>query len=172
MKKHLLWTVPVLAVIVSLQAASAKPTPIPGGANQASGVQGTIGSRLFNGEVRLKPLKLRDATAADGLAPSPGQRWLVFTADASNGMHRALDMQQFIASIVDSGGNILQAQPDKIRPIGGLYGVPPGGHWNEQVFFQVPTQFTPAKILLAPYNGKHAVFRIKIRPQDYRKTQQ
>ena len=169
--KHLFWTVPVLAAIASLSIASAAPTPIPGGANQSHGVVGTIGSKLFNGQVRLRPIRLRDATAADDLSASPGQHWLVFTAAASNGTPRALDMQQFIASIVDSDGNTVQAQPNNVLPMGGVFGVPPGGGWNEKVSFIVPARFRPVKILLAPYDGKHPVFRITIRPQDYRASQ-
>lgn len=161
----------VMAMLASLLNASiafgATPTPIPGGSNQASGVEGTIGSDLFNGQVRLRPTQLRDATAADGYPPDPTQRWLVFTAAASNGTHRALDMQQFIASIVDADGSTIQAQPDKLKPTGGVFGVPAGGAWTEQVFFQVPASFKPAKIVLQPYDQKHPVFRITIRPEDY-----
>lgn len=143
-------------------AAGAAPTPIPGGADQANGVQGAIGAKLFNGEVRLQPAEIRYATAAGGFSNTTDQRWIVFTASASNGTHRPLDMQQFNASIVDAQGNTVQAQPDKVRPTGGVYGVPPGGGWKEQVYFLVPTTFAPDKIVLQPYDGKHPVFRINI----------
>jgi hypothetical protein len=166
--KHLFWSLGlVLIASAGVVLAAPTPTPIPGGAVQARGVTGTIGSKLFNGEVRLRPTELRDATSADGLSGTADQRWLVFTAAASNGTNRALDMQQFIASIVDGEGNTIQAQPDKVRPAGGVYGVPPGGGWKEQVFFLVPKNFKPLKIVLAPYDGKHPVFRITIRPRDY-----
>jgi hypothetical protein len=164
------YAVLLLGLITGLSTvaiAAPRATPMPGGSNQAMGVEGTIGSKLFNGEVRLQPTQLRDANAADGMAASDGQHWLVFTATASNGTHKALDMQQFNASIADAGGNTIQAQPDKVRPIGGVFGVPPGGAWKEQVFFEVPNDFKPVKILLQPYNGKHQVFRITIRPTDY-----
>lgn len=158
-----------LAIAVSAAAAAragATPTPVPGGANQASGVQGAIGAKLFNGEVRLQPTEIRYATAADGFSDVTDQRWIVFSATASNGTHKPLDMSQFIASIVDAQGNTIQAQPDKVRPMGGVYGVPPGGGWKEQIFFLVPKDFVPDKVVLQPYDGKHGVFRISIASND------
>lgn len=158
-----------LAIAVSATAAAlagATPTPVPGGANQAGGVQGAIGAKLFNGEVRLQQTAIRYATAADGFTDTADERWIVFSANASNGTHKPLDMSQFIASIVDAGGNTIQAQPDKVRPIGGVYGVPPGGGWKEQIFFLVPKAFVPEKVVLQPYDGKRGVFRISIAPTD------
>jgi hypothetical protein len=148
-------------------AALSSPTPIPGGANQAAGVAGTFGQRLFNGEIRLLPRDLRDASESDGLMAATGKKWIVFTASASNGTAHALDMQQFTASIADSDGDTLQAQPDKVKPMGGVFGEPPGGQWKEQVMFDVPLDFVPVKIVLLPYDGKHPAFRITVRPGDY-----
>ena len=146
--------------------AASTPTPIPGGANQAVGVQGGMGAKLFNGEVRLQPTEIRYATAADGFTDTQDQRWIVFTANASNGTRHPLDMQQFNASIVDAQDDTIQAQPDKVRPTGGVYGVPPGGAWKEQIFFLVPKNFAPVKVVLQPYDSKHAVFRVSIQPTD------
>jgi hypothetical protein len=157
----------VSALGAAIPARSSPATPVPGGANQAAGVAGTFGQKLFNGEVRLVPKELRDANDSDGLSAASGQKWVVFTASASNGTAHALDMTQFIASIVDSDGDTLQAQPDKVRPMGGLYGVPPGGQWKEQIFFNVPSNFVPTKILLLPYDRKHQAFRITVRAADY-----
>lgn len=152
--------------VTAAALAAATPTPVPGGSNQASGVQGALGSKLFNGEVRLQPTEIRYAVASDGFTDTSDQRWIVFTANASNGTHKPLDMTQFIASIVDAQGNSIQAQPDKTRPVGGVYGVPPGGGWKEQIFFLVPKDFAPNKVVLQPYDGKHQVFRISIGPND------
>jgi hypothetical protein len=161
----------LLALVLALNAgaaASLSPaTPVPGGANQAAGVAGTFGQKLFNGEVRLVPKEIRDANDSDGLTAASGQKWIVFTASASNGTARALDMQQFIASIVDSDGDTFQAQPDKVKPMGGLFGVPPGGRWKEQILYDVPANFSPVKIVLLPYDRKHQAFRITVRAADY-----
>src|ERR1700736_4731766 len=129
-------------------AASAKPTPEPGGANQANGVTAVFGRAAFNGEIRLTPRTLRDATASDAYSAAPGTKWIIFTATASNGTKKALDMQQFVASIVNANGESVAAQPDKVLPIGGVYGIAPGGGWKEQVAFDVPSDFVPAKIIL------------------------
>jgi hypothetical protein len=165
-------TTVLLALVISLgaraAALSAPATPVPGGANQAAGVAGTFGQKLFNGEVRLVPKELRDANDSDGLTAASGQKWIVFTASASNGTARAFDMQQFVASIVDSDGDTFQAQPDKAKPVGGLFGVPPGGQWKEQIAYEVPANFVPTKIVLLPYDRKHQAFRITIRAADYK----
>jgi hypothetical protein len=164
-------TIALLAFVLPLGAGAATlsspATPVPGGANQAAGVAGTFGQKLFNGEVRLVPKELRDANDADGLTAASGEKWIVFTASASNGTPHALDMQQFIASIVDADGDTFEAQPDKLKPVGGLFGVPPGGQWKEQISFDVPTNVIPVKIVLLPYNRKHEAFRITVRAADY-----
>ena len=164
----------LFAVFVALNAsafaATPHATPVPGGANQASGVAGTFGGKLFNGEVRLVPKEIRDAIDADGLTAVDGQKWIVFTASASNGTAHALDMQQFVASIVDADDNTIQAQPDKLKPVGGVYGVVPGGAWKEQIAFEVPQNFIPVKIVLLPNDRKHQAFRITVRADDYRRS--
>jgi len=167
MKRTISSSLLVLSLTASALAA-AHPTPVPGGANQAAGVAGTFGQKLFNGEVRLIPKELRDANAADGLTAPSGQKWVVFTATASNGTARAFDMQQFVASIVDANGDTYQVQPDKAKPVGGVYGVPPGGQWKEQILCEVPADFSPVKIVLLPYDRKHQAFRITVRPSDYK----
>jgi hypothetical protein len=164
-------TIALSFFIVSLGAAAAvaapHATPIPGGANQATGVAGTFGQRLFNGEIRLVPKELRNAVDADGLTAVTGQKWIVFTASASNGTEHALDMTQFVASVVDADGDTVQAQPNRLEPMGGVYGVPPGGQWKERIFFYVEANFVPTKLVILPYDRKHQAFRITVRPTDY-----
>ena len=157
----------VFALSAGGAALSSTATPVPGGANQASGVAGTLGDKLFNGEIRLVAKEIRNANDADGLTAASGQKWLVFNASASNGTAHALDMQQFVASIADSDGDTFQAQPDKVKPMGGVFGVPPGGQWKEQILFNVPSDVVPVKIVLLPNDRRHQPFRITIRAQDY-----
>ena len=162
------FTLAVLCCALSLgTTAGAAPTPEPGGANQAEGVPTTFGTAAFNGEVRLTPRSLSNATPADGFTAPSGQKWLIFKATAANGTSKALDMQQFVASIVNADGESYAAQPDKLLPMGGVYGIAPGAGWREQVAFEVPTDFVPAKIILLPMNKKHKAFRITVRPTDY-----
>ena len=161
----------LLALVATLSvhaaAQSATATPIPGGAHQAAGVAGTLGQKLFNGEVRLVPKEIRNANASDGMTAADGQKWIVFTASASNGTPHAFSMTQFNASIVSADGDTVQAAPNDLKPMGGVYGVPPGGQWKERVSFVVPSNFVPVKILLVPYDQKHQAFRITIRTTDY-----
>ena len=157
----------IIYVLMSGGAAVAAPTPVPGGANQAEGVPVVFGKPSFNGEVRLTPRTVRDATSADGFTAPTGQKWLVFQATAANGMKKPLDMQQFVASIVNADGESYTAQPDKLLPMGGVYGIAPGAGWREQVAFQVPADFVPVKIVLLPADKKHAAFRIAVGPSDY-----
>ena len=167
MKRITALTALVLSLGVGATALAAPAKPVPGGANQASGVAGTFGNKLFNGEVRLVPKEIRGAKDSDSLNAVEGQKWIIFTASGSNGTSRALDMTQFIASIVSADGDTVQAAPDRVKPMGGLYGVPPGGQWKEQIFFYVPTNFVPTKIVLLPYDRKHQAFRITVRATDY-----
>ena len=157
----------VLSLTTGASAFTSHPTPVPGGANQAAGVAGTFGQKLFNGEVRLLPKEIRDANDTDALNPPSGEKWIVFTASASNGTARTLDMTQFVASIVSADGDTLQAAPDRLKPMGGVYGIPPGGQWKEQIFFSTPVNFVPVKIVLLPYDRKHQAFRITVRASDY-----
>lgn len=151
-------------------AVSASPTPVPGGANQAEGVPTTFGKAAFNGEVRLTPRQLRDATAADDYIAPTGQKWVVLLATAANGTSKSLDMQQFVASIVNADGESVAADPDKINPIGCACGIAPGAGWREKIAFLVPTDFKPVKIIVIPYDRKHKAFRITVGPNDYTPT--
>jgi hypothetical protein len=158
----------ILLLLSSAGAAGAKPTPEPGGANQVNAVAATFGKPAFNGVVRLTPRELRDARASDGYIAMDGMKWIVFTATANNGTKRALDMQQFAASLVDANGESMAAQPDKVLPIGGVFGVAPGAGWKEQIAFLVPAGFVPVKILLLPAEPKRKAFRITIGAADYK----
>lgn len=165
MKRITALSVLVLSLTTGASAFTSHPTPVPGGANQAMGVAGTFGQKLFNGEVRLVPKEIRDANDSDGLTAASGDKWIVFTASASNGTAHALDMTQFIASIVSADGDTVQA--NHLKPNGGVYGVPPGGQWKEQIFFVTPANFVPTKIVLLPFDRKHQAFRITVRAADY-----
>lgn len=148
-------------------AVSASPTPVPGGANQAEGVPTTFGKASFNGEVRVTPRQLRDANAADDFIAPTGQKWIVLIATTANGTNKSLDMQQFVATIVNADGESVAADPDKITPVGCACGIAPGAGWRERVAFLVPNDFKPVKIILLPYDHKHKAFRITVGPNDY-----
>jgi len=84
-------------------AVAAAPTPVPGGANQRAGVSGAMDQVLFNGKLRLQGMSLKDATPADTVRPSTGQRGLVFRVLVSNGTKRA-DHGYFNTQLADTDG--------------------------------------------------------------------
>lgn len=148
--------------------AGAKPTPVPGGANQTAGVAGSLHATLFNGQVRVRKMTLGkpDGTPNESYADSSDGRWIVFRALMSNGTPKVLNLTQFTASIVDADGIAVAAQPDKVRPIGMVSNVPPGGAWKESILFQVPNDSKPVKIVLVSATPRYKAFRITLAPSD------
>lgn len=160
----------LLAAAVALSpAVSAAPTPEPGGANEVAAVTAGFGVNAFNGQLRFKPLSLETPPAADYPA-SAGQRWLLFKALVSNGMKKPYGALQPTATIASADGTTLQAQPDKVLPVGGNFNVPPGAAWQQQVYFQVPASFVPVKILMVYPDTHYKAFRITVTPADLPKT--
>jgi hypothetical protein len=161
-------------IALSAAHAASTPTPVPGGAMQASGVQGGFGSWLFNGVLRVKPVSLTVAKPGGTLFFDAGKRWLVFRAIAKNGMNQPYTGYQFKATIVDadgisySNGTITGVRPDvDLVPGLSVENIPPGAGWKVQIPFEVPEDFIPAKIILAdPYDAHRKVFRIVVRKKD------
>ena len=149
-------------------AFGAPPTPVPGGANQAVAVVGTLRDTLFNGQARVRKMSLGkpDNSPSESYQDSADTKWIVFRAVMSNGTNKPLEMNQFSASIVDADGIAVAAQPDKVRPIGMVTNIPPGGAWKESILFAVPNDFKPAKIVLVSANPKYKSFRINLAPSD------
>jgi hypothetical protein len=156
-----------IAVAAGSFARAATPTPEPGGAQQVAGVEGTLKSTLFNGQVRVRKMILGkpSGTPDESYTDTPQTTWLAFRSLMSNGTPHVLDMQQFGASLVDADGVVVAAQPDKVRPIGSVTGIPPGGAWHENIFFDVPAGFVPVKIVLVPAAAGKA-FRIDLAATD------
>jgi hypothetical protein len=162
-----------LALSVALAASAigpvtAKPTPVPGGANQTRAVAGGLHATLFNGQVRLRKMMLTkpDNSTSESYPDTPDTKWLVFRALASNGMPKVLEMSQFSASLVDGDGVAVAAQPDKVRPVGMVSNIPPGGAWKETILFNVPRDFKPVKIVLVSADKHYPSFRITIAASD------
>jgi hypothetical protein len=150
------------------QVAAAQPTPEPGGANQAQGVAGSLHGTLFNGQARVRKMTLGkpNGSVDESYADTADTKWIVLRALMSNGTSTVLTMSQFSASIIDGDGIAVAAQPDKVRPIGAVTGIPPGGAWKESVLFNVPVDFKPVKIVLVPADRHYKAFRITLLPAD------
>jgi hypothetical protein len=142
--------------------ALAKPTPVPGGANQLAGVSGTLSQTLFNGTLRLHGMSLKDAGPADNVHPNaPGERALVFRAVVNNGTHHE-DHGYFDATLADADGITVTG-----RPLDSGWSLEPGAAARVANGFSVPAGFKPTKLLLAESaHPKARAFRITIKPAD------
>ncbi len=141
--------------------AVAKPTPVPGGANQRAGVTGTLSSVLFNGTLRLKNMSLKDAVPGDNVRPKPGERTLVFRVIVSNGTKHE-DHGYFNAQLADADGITIEG---RVSDDG--WTLQQGQAARTMYSFSVPHDFVPAKLVLAEAaHVKDPAFRITIRPSD------
>ncbi len=142
--------------------ADAKPTPVPGGANQTAGVSGGLSQTLFNGTLRLKGMSLKDAGPNDHIKPNaPGERALVFRAIVSNGTKHE-NHGYFNASLADANGITIAG-----RPLDDGWSMEPGAAAHAVNGFSVPSDFVPVRlILIQAATPKARAFRIKIGPND------
>lgn len=155
--------------LVSGVPALAEPTPIPGGADQAAGVSGTLRSpSLFNGQVRVKKMTITKLSGGSGetYPEESGKRWIVFRSVMSNGTSHPANIQQFDATVSDADGISVAAQPNDVRPMGSVTGLAPGAAWRENILFLIPSDFKPAKIVLVSADSRYRAFRITLAPDD------
>lgn len=156
----------LLALLLGGEAGSAlaapKPTPVPGGANAAAGVSGTLAQTLFNGTLRLRAMSLKDATPADKVHPNAtGERALVFHAIVSNGTHHE-NHGFFDATLSDADGITVTG-----RPLDDGWSLEQGAAARTASGFSVPANFAPTKLVLRQAAAPHdRAFRITIRTID------
>ncbi len=153
-------TVPVLG--------SPTATPIPGGANQVTGVAGKVGDQLFNGIVRLQVLEVRDATPADHpetmMVPAD-QRVMVMTTVVRNGLHRNfIDLITYSLADKDDIAYVIADHWIKPNPLN----LPQGAAARQTAMFPVDKNYVPVKMLVqcATCNAQtHFVaFRVALPP--------
>jgi hypothetical protein len=142
--------------------AEAAPTPMPGGANQVSGVSGTFGDVLFNGTLRVRGMSLKDAGPADKMHPNAaGERALVFRAIVSNGTQHE-NHGYFDATLADANGITVTG-----RPLDDGWSLEPGAAARAVTGFSIPADFVPTKLLLVQAAAPNAkAFRVTVRPKD------
>lgn len=153
----------LLAFVIGGDAplAVAAPTPVPGGANQTSGVSGTMSQLLFNGVLRLKSMSLKEAGPGDNIHPNAGdERALVFRGIISNGTKRE-NHGYFDASLVDADGITVSG-----RPLDSGWSVEPGAAARFANGFSVPPGFKPVRLVLIESATTKGAFRIAIGPGD------
>jgi len=154
----------LLALVVGGDAAIAlaAPTPVPGGANQIGGVEGTFSQTLFNGTLRLKSMSLGDPRTGDSIRPqAAGDRALVFRAVVSNGTQHE-NHGYFDATLADADGITVSG-----RPLDDGWGLAPGTAARTSIGFSVPANFVPVKlVLIQAATPKVRAFRVTLRPND------
>jgi hypothetical protein len=148
------------ALALSPPSVNAAPTPIPGGANQLTGVSGGLTSTLFNGKMRIRKMELRPATATEA-SPNAGQTTVAFVYIVSNGTSAARS-GNFSASIVDSDGVAVNGHPTSVYSA--YYSLQPSVPARGTIAFTLDGGFTPVKILLTDGNGP--AFRVNLKPAD------
>ena len=159
----------VIACATRSVPASAKSTPEPGGANQIAGIDASLhAASVFNGQVRIRKMRLTKINQSldEAYPDGDGKRWIVFRAMMSNGTTKPSDIEQFSATIVDADGISIAAQPDKVRPVGMVTNIAPGGAWRESILFEIPSDFKPVKIVLVPGAAHVKAVRIAIVSED------
>lgn len=153
----------VLAILAAGQAVlAAVPTPVPGGADMVGGVTGTMSQVLFNGKLRLKSMKLREAVETDREPVLSNGRSVVFQAVVSNGTQRSIH-GYFSAALADADGITVNG-----RPLDDGWDLEPGAAARAAYGFQIPADFKPVRLVLVEATDPKAkAFRVTIKPADF-----
>ena len=147
------------ATVCTRSTADAKPTPIPGGANQKQAVSGTLGQMLFNGKVRLEIDVVREETpeeAAD-LHPFAGQKVVHIEGILRNAMHETVTIRP----------EYTLADKDDVTQKVGVLDVPvvtleQGAAGKQKIRTLVPKDFVPVKLIVTPGQLFGPAFRITL----------
>jgi lipopolysaccharide biosynthesis regulator YciM len=140
--------------------AGAKPTPVPGGANQVSALSAKVGQTVFNGMLRIQVTALREATAADHpeklMAPA-GQKVMIMTVLLKNGAHR--DFVDLISYTLADADEVTFAIPPYMITPSNL-NIQQGAAARQTAMFSVDPNFKPTKLLVqCPSCGHSEGFR-------------
>ncbi|MDQ2991748.1 MAG: hypothetical protein M3R30_02860 [Candidatus Eremiobacteraeota bacterium] len=150
----------LLAFLIGSGAAGAAvPKHVPGGANQVTGVSGTLSQTLFNGTFRLRAMSLGDALPTDNEHPNkPDERALVFRGIVSNGSHHERH-GYFNATLSDADGITVEG-----RPLDDGWDIAQGAAARFAIGFSVPAGFVPVKLVLVEAATQHEkAFRITLK---------
>jgi hypothetical protein len=150
----------VLSVLVLPLGVFAKPTPVPGGANQAAGVQATYPQPVFNGFVRIKPKYFGPPRAQDTITETPadGRQVLVFEGVISDGRTTPyMDDPSILLSDADG----ITADTRSVEPNGIILQQAAGA--KLYVVFWAPKDFVPDHIVFTCQSTKCKPIRIKFK---------
>ena len=158
--KHLAIGPFIVALIASLttHAAVGGPTPLPGGANQVTGVSATFPDVVFNGFVRITPEYFGIPRPQEGVTETPADpslQVLVFNGTISDGSTKPyLDNPLIVLS--DQEGVAITAR--RVQPNGIILQQAAGA--NLIVEFWVPKTFVPDHLTYTCQSARCKAIRI------------
>ena len=144
-------------------AAGGTSTPMPGGAYQLKGLNGTMSSTLFNGKIRIKKMSFRAPVPKDDMGLQPGQTGIVFSCIVSNGTNDRRT-GYLSATLADADGIVLNPSSG---PEESDYTLEPGAAARQTFTFTLKDGYKPVKLFLVERaNGDVPVFRITVKDAD------
>lgn len=157
--QHVKVSAMLLVFLLGGGTALAAPKAPPGGANQMTGVAGTLSQTLFNGTFRLRAMSFGDALPSDNEHPNkPDERALVFRGIVSNGSHHERH-GYFNATLSDADGITVEG-----RPLDDGWDIAQGAAARFSIGFSVPAGFVPVKLVLVEAATRHEkAFRITLK---------
>lgn len=141
--------------------ALSAPTPIPGGANQAKAVSGTLGQMLFNGKIRLKIDTVREETAAESADASlpADQKMILIQGIVRNGMAETITVRpDYKLADKDDVTQANSGPPTGMQTVTMAQGA--AGRLKYRM--PVPKDFVPVKLLVDPSSLLGVPFRITL----------
>jgi|GEM_PF-3023240 len=153
-----------LAALTTLSfplSVAAKTAVVPGGANQAAGVQSTYPQPVFNGFVRIKPKYFGAPRPQDPISEQPAdpnKQVLVFSGIISNGRTQPyMDDPQIL--LADADG--VTADTRSVQPNGII--LQQAAAANLYVVFWAPKDFVPDHIVFTCQSTRCKPIRIKFK---------
>lgn len=150
-----------LAALMLPLGVHAKQTAVPGGANQAAGVEVTYPQAVFNGFVRIRPKYFGPARAGKDTiveTPADGQQVLVFDGVITNGRTTPyMDDPSILLSDADG----ITADTRSVEPNGIILQRAAGARLY--VVFWAPKDFVPDHIVFSCQTAKCKPIRIKFK---------
>lgn len=138
----------VFAAAASVAVGTAAPTPVPGGANQVSAIQGKVGDTIFNGVLRIDVQDVRDATPDDHpekALPSADQRVMIMDVLLRNGTHA--DFIDLITYTLADADDVSFEIPSHLITNANLH-IQQGAAARQSAMFVVDKNYKPVKVLV------------------------
>lgn len=162
---------PLVVLLVAMLVASlaapgrSAPTPVPGGANQLSAIEGSVGKTLFNGEYRLKVTTVRELSAQEtaalpaGSGAGPDQKVILFQAMIRNGTNHTV-FGRITISYADADDVV---HSNGVSGTSGFGNTVPGAAQRFKLTMPVPKDFNPTKVIVSFFSvPERKPFRIKL----------